>query len=76
MPSPFYPQEAEGKKGSKADTEVGLVIGSLQLSGLVGSVIVGTYMSRFDVKLLMICGVFVVGGSTVIFGAVGSIDNW
>lgn len=52
------------------------MIGSLQLSGLVGSVIVGTYMSRFDVKLLMICGVFVVGGSTVIFGAVGSIDNW
>ncbi|XP_062520892.1 MFS-type transporter SLC18B1-like [Corticium candelabrum] len=76
LSSPFYPQVAAKKKGSTADTEVGVVVGSIQLSAVIGSMIVGAYMNKIGVRFLLTAGPFLLGGCTVIFGFVGNIDTW
>ena len=74
--APFYPHEAESKKGSDADTEVGFVMGIIQLSGFIASVFVGKYFERLGPRFLIISGAFLVGGCSLIFGFIGRINTW
>ncbi|XP_062519654.1 MFS-type transporter SLC18B1-like isoform X2 [Corticium candelabrum] len=76
LPSPFYPQIAAERKGSKADTEVGIMVGSLQLSAFVVSMFVGGYLDRLGARFLTTSGVFLVGGCTVLFGFLEYVKEW
>ncbi|XP_062520733.1 MFS-type transporter SLC18B1-like [Corticium candelabrum] len=76
FPSPFYPQIAAKRKGSKADTEVGVMVGSIQLSAAFVSLFTGKYLDKLGVRFLMTSGVFVVGGCTVIFGFLEYVKEW
>ncbi|XP_062519982.1 MFS-type transporter SLC18B1-like [Corticium candelabrum] len=76
LPSPFFPQVAAEKKGSKADTEVGVMVGSLQLSAFIVSVFVGGYLDRLGARFLATSGVFLVGGCTVLFGFLEYVKEW
>ncbi|XP_062502534.1 MFS-type transporter SLC18B1-like [Corticium candelabrum] len=72
----FFPQVAARKKGSSADTEVGVYIGGNQLAVCIGSFISGAYMNKIGVKFLLLSGSFLVAGSSVIFGFVDDISLW
>ncbi|XP_062520774.1 MFS-type transporter SLC18B1-like [Corticium candelabrum] len=76
IPSPFYPQIAAKRKGSKADTEVGVMVGSMQLSAAFVSLYIGRYLNRLGVRFLVTSGVFLVGGCTVIFGFLEYVKEW
>ncbi|XP_062502530.1 MFS-type transporter SLC18B1-like [Corticium candelabrum] len=72
----FFPQVAAHKKGSSADTEVGVYAGGNQLAVCIASFISGAYMNKIGVKFLLISGSFLVAGSSVIFGFVDDISSW
>lgn len=76
LPTAFYPQEVEQKKGSAADTEVGVVIGSTYVAAFIASILFGKYMDSIGAKFLIVSGAFLVGGSTLIFGFVSNTSNW
>ncbi|XP_062510523.1 MFS-type transporter SLC18B1-like [Corticium candelabrum] len=76
LPISFYPQVAARMKGSKADTEVGLMVGSFQLSAFVASIFVGMHVNKLGVRFLVISGTFILGGTTLLFGFVDSVDTW
>ncbi|XP_062519552.1 MFS-type transporter SLC18B1-like [Corticium candelabrum] len=76
LPSPFFPQVATDKKGSKADTEVGVMFGSLQLSAFIMSVFVGGYLDRLGARFLVTSGIFLVVGCTVLFGFLEYVKEW
>ena len=76
LPSPFFAQVAFKKKGSEADTEVGVMFGSLQLSAFIVSVFVGGYLDRLGARFLVTSGIFLVGGCTVLFGFLEYVKEW
>ena len=72
----FYPQVAARKKGSSADTEVGVYIGGNQLAVAIASLIFGTYMNWIGAKFLLVSGSSLVAGCTLLFGFVDYINSW
>ncbi|XP_062520796.1 MFS-type transporter SLC18B1-like [Corticium candelabrum] len=72
----FYPQEAKARKGSRADTLVGVMIGGNQLSAVIAALVVGAHMNRLGVKFILLAAPFLVGGCTVIFGFLEDVDSW
>ncbi|XP_062502533.1 MFS-type transporter SLC18B1-like [Corticium candelabrum] len=72
----FFPQVSAHRKGSSADTEVGVYAGGNQLAVCIASFISGAYMNKIGVKFLLVSGSFLVAGSSVIFGFVDDISSW
>ncbi|XP_030644548.1 MFS-type transporter SLC18B1 [Chanos chanos] len=63
---PFFPKEAE-KKGV-SQTVIGLIFGSFAFFTLVGSVILGKYIAHIGAKFLIVAGLFISTGCTILFG--------
>nr|XP_061799028.1 MFS-type transporter SLC18B1-like [Nerophis lumbriciformis] len=63
---PFFPVEAE-KKGA-TQTVVGVIFGCYAVSNLIGSLILGRYIVQIGAKLMLITGLFVSSGCTILFG--------
>ncbi|XP_072545451.1 MFS-type transporter SLC18B1 [Salminus brasiliensis] len=63
---PFFPLEAEKKGVSQAI--IGLIFGCYAFCTLVGSLILGKYIVQIGAKFMIIAGLFVSGGCTVVFG--------
>ena len=70
---PFYPQEAEVKGLSPA--QYGLVFGLYELSGFVFSIPLGFYMTKIGVKYLFVSGIFIIAGTTCVFGFLHFVEN-
>ncbi|KAK0145792.1 MFS-type transporter SLC18B1 [Merluccius polli] len=64
--APFFPHEALQKGASQ--TLVGLIFGSYALSNFIGSLIMGRYIVQVGAKFMLVAGLFVSGGCTIIFG--------
>lgn len=63
---PFFPNEAV-KKGA-TQTEIGLIFGCYAVSNLIGSLILGKYIVQIGAKFMLIAGLFVSSGCTIMFG--------
>ncbi|XP_061700467.1 MFS-type transporter SLC18B1 isoform X2 [Syngnathoides biaculeatus] len=63
---PFFPIEAE-KKGA-SQTTVGVIFGCYAVSNLIGSLILGRYIVPIGAKMMLITGLFVSSGCTILFG--------
>uniref|UniRef100_A0A8C5DNB9 Major facilitator superfamily (MFS) profile domain-containing protein n=1 Tax=Gouania willdenowi TaxID=441366 RepID=A0A8C5DNB9_GOUWI len=63
---PFFPTEAV-KKGA-SQTVVGLIFGSYAVCNLIGSLILGRYIVQIGAKFMLIAGLFVSAGCTILFG--------
>eukprot|EP00118_Oscarella_pearsei_P008689 m.46083 g.46083 ORF g.46083 m.46083 type:complete len:454 (+) comp33665_c0_seq1:81-1442(+) len=75
--APFFPQEAAKKKGhGSADVEVGLIISTFALVVVVIAPILGSNVATVKPKFMLCSGIFLLGGSTLLFGFVGYIDTW
>uniref|UniRef100_A0A8C5AZ73 Solute carrier family 18 member B1 n=1 Tax=Gadus morhua TaxID=8049 RepID=A0A8C5AZ73_GADMO len=64
--APFFPHEALQKGASQ--TVVGLIFGCYALSNFIGSLIMGRYIVQIGAKLMLVSGLFVSGGCTIMFG--------
>ncbi|XP_054717117.1 MFS-type transporter SLC18B1-like [Uloborus diversus] len=64
--APFFPQLAR-KKGLSAE-QYSLVFGVYSLSQITFSIIVGRSLTRIGAKFIVIAGLFLTGGSTILFG--------
>ncbi|XP_065839383.1 MFS-type transporter SLC18B1-like [Oscarella lobularis] len=76
--APFFPQEAAAKKltGGSVDLEVGLIFGTFALVVFVVAPLLGVRVATIGPKFLLCAGVFLLGGATLLFGFVSSIDDW
>ncbi|KAJ3612918.1 hypothetical protein NHX12_019175 [Muraenolepis orangiensis] len=63
---PFFPIEAS-KKGA-SQTVIGLIFGCYALSGFVGSLLMGKYIVQIGAKFMLVSGLFVSAGCTIMFG--------
>ncbi|KAG7509965.1 MFS-type transporter SLC18B1 [Solea senegalensis] len=63
---PFFPTEAV-KKGA-SQTEVGLIFGCYAVCNLIGSLVMGKYIVQIGAKFMLITGLFVSSGCTILFG--------
>lgn len=77
--APFFPQLAR-KKGLSAE-QYSFVFGVYSLSQITFSVIVGRSITRIGAKFIVVAGLFVTGGSTILFGCLerssgGSVFFW
>ena len=72
----FYPQEAAKKKGSVADTEVGLVTGIHALSAAVCFILLRLQVVRIGPKRQFYGGIILLGLSCVAFSCVVLFDDW
>ncbi|KAM9708602.1 MFS-type transporter SLC18B1 isoform 2-T2 [Menidia menidia] len=63
---PFFPNEAT-KKGA-SQTVIGLIFGCYAISNLIGSLIMGKYIVQIGAKFMLIAGLFVSSGCTILFG--------
>ncbi|XP_051942994.1 MFS-type transporter SLC18B1 [Hippocampus zosterae] len=63
---PFFPIEAE-KKGA-SQTMVGVIFGCYAVSNLIGALILGRYIVQIGAKMMLILGLFVSSGCTILFG--------
>lgn len=70
---PFYPIEAE--KHGLTPAYYGLVFGIYELSGLFVSIPLGKYMVSIGTKFVFQSGLFLVSGSTCIFGFLQYVTN-
>ncbi|XP_035226330.1 MFS-type transporter SLC18B1-like [Stegodyphus dumicola] len=64
--APFFPQLAR-KKGLSAE-QYSFVFGIYSLSQITFSVIVGKSLTRIGAKFVVVAGLFLTGGSTILFG--------
>ncbi|KAJ3613670.1 hypothetical protein NHX12_019916 [Muraenolepis orangiensis] len=64
--APFFPHEALQKGASQ--TVVGLIFGSYALSNFIGSLIMGKYIVQIGAKFMLVSGLFVSAGCTMLFG--------
>ncbi|XP_056445805.1 MFS-type transporter SLC18B1-like isoform X2 [Gadus chalcogrammus] len=55
------------QKGA-SQTVVGLIFGCYALSNFIGSLIMGRYIVQIGAKLMLVSGLFVSGGCTIMFG--------
>ncbi|XP_033844133.1 MFS-type transporter SLC18B1 [Periophthalmus magnuspinnatus] len=63
---PFFPNEAV-KKGA-SQTDIGLIFGCYAVCNLIGSLILGKYIVQIGAKFMLVAGLFVSSGCTIIFG--------
>ncbi|XP_036398582.1 MFS-type transporter SLC18B1 [Megalops cyprinoides] len=70
---PFFPNEAK-KKGA-SQTVIGLIFGCYALCNLMGSLILGKYIVHIGAKFMLISGLFVSAGCTVLFGLLDKVPG-
>ncbi|XP_036066725.1 MFS-type transporter SLC18B1 isoform X2 [Oryzias melastigma] len=63
---PFFPNEAV-KKGA-SQTVVGLIFGCYAICNLIGSLVLGRYIVQIGTKFMLVAGLFVSSGCTIMFG--------
>ncbi|XP_067470831.1 MFS-type transporter SLC18B1 [Thunnus thynnus] len=63
---PFFPNEAV-KKGA-SQTVIGLIFGCYAVCNLIGSLILGKYIVQIGAKFMLVTGLFVSSGCTILFG--------
>ncbi|XP_044022462.1 MFS-type transporter SLC18B1 [Siniperca chuatsi] len=63
---PFFPNEAL-KKGA-SQTVIGLIFGCYAVCNLIGSLILGRYIVQIGAKFMLVAGLFVSSGCTILFG--------
>ncbi|XP_029982713.1 MFS-type transporter SLC18B1 isoform X2 [Sphaeramia orbicularis] len=63
---PFFPNEAI-KKGA-SQTTVGLIFGCYAVCNLIGSLVLGKYIVQIGAKFMLVAGLFVSSGCTIMFG--------
>ncbi|KAL3049723.1 hypothetical protein OYC64_009055 [Pagothenia borchgrevinki] len=63
---PFFPTEAV-KKGA-SQTVIGLIFGCYAVFNLIASLIMGKYIVQIGAKFMLVAGLFVSAGSTIMFG--------
>lgn len=63
---PFFPNEAI-KKGA-SQTDIGLIFGCYAVCNLIGSLILGKYIVQIGAKFMLVTGLFVSSGCTIMFG--------
>ncbi|KAK5917504.1 hypothetical protein CgunFtcFv8_012389 [Champsocephalus gunnari] len=63
---PFFPTEAV-KKGA-SQTLIGLIFGCYAVFNLIASLIMGKYIVQIGAKFMLVAGLFVSAGSTIMFG--------
>ncbi|KAL6105305.1 slc18b1 [Pungitius sinensis] len=63
---PFFPNEAV-KKGA-SQTVIGLIFGCYAVCNLIGSLIMGKYIVQIGAKFMLVAGLFVSAGCTILFG--------
>ncbi|XP_064412168.1 MFS-type transporter SLC18B1 isoform X1 [Latimeria chalumnae] len=70
---PFFPREAQ-KKGV-SDFIVGMIFGCYALTTLVFSLILGRYIVQLGAKFMLVSGMFISGGCTILFGLLDRAPN-
>uniref|UniRef100_A0A3Q3K6S2 Major facilitator superfamily (MFS) profile domain-containing protein n=1 Tax=Monopterus albus TaxID=43700 RepID=A0A3Q3K6S2_MONAL len=63
---PFFPNEAVKKGASQA--VVGLIFGCYAVCNLIGSLVLGKYIVQIGAKFMLVTGLFVSSGCTILFG--------
>ncbi|XP_021429467.2 MFS-type transporter SLC18B1 isoform X1 [Oncorhynchus mykiss] len=70
---PFFPNEAM-KKGA-SQTVIGLIFGCYALCNLMGSLVLGKYIVQIGAKVMLISGLFVSSGCTILFGLLDRVPE-
>lgn len=70
---PFFPNEAV-KKGA-SQTEIGLIFGCYAVCNLIGSLILGKYIVQIGAKFMLVTGLFVSSGCTIMFGLLDRVPS-
>ncbi|XP_008285685.1 MFS-type transporter SLC18B1-like [Stegastes partitus] len=70
---PFFPAEAL-KKGA-SQTVVGLIFGCYAVCNLIGSLILGRYIVQIGAKFMLVAGLFVSAGCTIMFGLLDRVPS-
>ncbi|XP_073683235.1 MFS-type transporter SLC18B1 [Garra rufa] len=70
---PFFPNEAKKKGVSQA--MIGLIFGIYALCTLVGSLILGKYIVQIGAKFMIVAGLFVSSGCTILFGFLDQVSD-
>ncbi|XP_041809828.1 MFS-type transporter SLC18B1 [Chelmon rostratus] len=68
---PFFPNEAV-KKGA-SQTIIGLIFGCYAIFNLIGSLILGKYITQIGAKFMLVMGLFVSSGCTILFGLLNRV---
>ncbi|XP_037602676.1 MFS-type transporter SLC18B1 isoform X2 [Sebastes umbrosus] len=68
---PFFPNEAV-KKGA-SQTVIGLIFGCYAVCNLIGSLIMGKYIVQIGAKFMLVMGLFVSSGCTIMFGLLNRV---
>ncbi|XP_059907225.1 MFS-type transporter SLC18B1-like [Gadus macrocephalus] len=63
---PFFPNEAVNKGASQ--TAIGLIFSCYAFSNIIGALLMGTYIVQIGAKFMLVSGLFVSGGCTIMFG--------
>ncbi|GAB6026949.1 hypothetical protein CHUAL_013620 [Chamberlinius hualienensis] len=71
LQAPFFPSEAE-KKGS-TPAEYGLVFGVFELTVFIVSPFYGKFLTKIGPKFLLISGIFLMAGCSILFGMLDKI---
>ncbi|XP_068195036.1 MFS-type transporter SLC18B1 isoform X2 [Antennarius striatus] len=70
---PFFPNEAV-KKGAN-QTVIGLIFGCYAVCNLIGSLILGRYIVQIGAKFMLVAGLFVSSGCTIMFGLLTRVPS-
>ncbi|XP_062325229.1 MFS-type transporter SLC18B1 isoform X3 [Osmerus eperlanus] len=70
---PFFPNEAV-KKGVN-QTTIGLIFGCYAVCNLIGALVLGKYIVQIGAKFMLIAGLFVSSGCTIIFGLLDRVPE-
>ncbi|XP_055028124.2 MFS-type transporter SLC18B1 isoform X1 [Misgurnus anguillicaudatus] len=70
---PFFPNEAKKKGVSQA--MIGFIFGIYALCTLVGSLVLGKYIVQIGAKFMIVAGLFVSSGCTVLFGFLDQVAD-
>ncbi|KAM4624937.1 MFS-type transporter SLC18B1 [Polymixia lowei] len=70
---PFFPAEAL-KKGAN-QTTIGLIFGCYAVCNLIGALILGRYIVQIGAKFMLIAGLFVSSGCTIMFGLLDRLPS-
>ncbi|XP_031166133.1 MFS-type transporter SLC18B1 isoform X1 [Sander lucioperca] len=68
---PFFPNEAV-KKGA-SQTVIGLIFGCYAACNFIGSLIMGKYIVQIGAKFMLVMGLFVSSGCTILFGLLNRV---
>ncbi|XP_064860171.1 MFS-type transporter SLC18B1 [Oncorhynchus nerka] len=70
---PFFPNEVMEKGASQ--TVIGLIFGCYALCNLMGSLVLGKYIVQIGAKVMLISGLFVSSGCTILFGLLDRVPE-